>query len=287
MYDIIIIGKGPAGASAAIYGLRAAKKVCVVAKDGGALEKAEIIENYYGFGEPVGGKELLKSGVEQMLRLGAQIFEDEITSVNYDGSFHISGAKNNYDGLSLVIATGAPKIKPRIERLDEFEGKGVSYCAVCDGFFFRNKKVAVLGSGEYALSEFKELCNVAGSVAVLTDGKEPDVAFPSGVEVIDKKICSLVGDNSLQGVVFEDGSKYEINGLFIAVGVAGSADFAKKLGVPVANGKIAAESATTPIKGLFAAGDCVPGRMQVSKAVFDGMSAGIAAAEYVNSLLKK
>ncbi len=284
MYDVAIIGKGPAGISAAIYALRANKKVAVIAKDGGALEKVAVIENYYGFTEPIGGKELLNAGYRQAERLGAEIFQDEITALSYDGNFHLCGTANEYEAKTLILATGAPRNKPKISGLSEYEGLGVSYCAICDGFFFRKKHVAVLGSGEYALSELKELLPLAGSAVVLTDGQSPAVAFPDGIEVITEKITAVRGNGKLEEIVFENGSSINTDGLFVAVGTAGSTDFAKKLGVPIENNKIVTDRTATVLNGFFAAGDCTVGLMQIAKAVSDGAIAATKAVKYLNSL---
>lgn len=286
MYDIVIIGKGPAGISAAIYALRANKSVAVVAKDGGALENVEVIENYYGFADPISGKELLNSGYRQAQRLGAEIIDDEIISVCYKEHFIASGVKNSYESNALILATGAARKKVNINGLSDYEGHGVSYCAICDGFFFRRKRVAVLGTGEYALGELKVLLPLVGSAFVLTDGQKPTVKFPAGVEVITEKISALRGSHHLEEVVFTNGEAVELDGLFIAVGTANSTDIAKKLGIPTQNNKIITDNTLTGLPGFYAAGDCTAGLMQVAKAVSDGATAATYAVKYLNERYK-
>lgn len=287
MTDLIVIGKGPAGISAAVYALRAGKKVAVVAKDGGALEKTHLIENYYGFPEPISGKELLERGIAQAERLGAEIITDEIVDILYDGVFHLTGTVGTYEAPAVIFTMGSPRNKPKIEGIGEFEGRGVSYCAICDGFFFRKKRVAVLGNGEYALSEAKHLIPLAEKTYILTDGTAPAVDFPSETEIITDKVIKLEGENKLERVIFSDGKNLDIDGLFVAIGSAGSADFAKKLGVSIENNRISVnENRATDLSGLFAAGDCTPGLMQVAKAVSDGAIAGTQAVKFLNSLQK-
>ena len=141
---------------------------------------------------------------------------------------------NEYRAKTVILATGASRRAPRIKGLSDYEGKGVSYCAVCDAFFYRGKSVAVLGEGDYALHEAMELLPVVGSVSLLTNGKEPTVEFPKEITVYKDEIASFQGDNVLNSTVFKDGSTLPVKGVFVAVGVAGSSDFAKNLGAETA-----------------------------------------------------
>lgn len=147
IYDSIIIGKGPAGISAGVYLKRAEKNVLIIGKDGGALEKTESIDNYYGFEQTISGKELLENGLKQALRLDIPIDTDEVIGISFDGNkYEIETRNKKYESKSLILATGTTRNKPKIKGIKEFEGKGISYCAICDAFFYRNKKVTVLGS---------------------------------------------------------------------------------------------------------------------------------------------
>ena len=173
VYDFLIIGYGPAGISAALYALRSGHSVQIVGYDGGALAKAHLIENYYGLATPVSGKELLETGKSQARQLGAEISEDQITDLFFDGTLFVASSKEKqYSGRVCILATGAARKKQPFAGLSKLEGHGVSYCAVCDAFFYRQKNVAVLGSGEYALHEASELKQVASSVTILTNGNE-------------------------------------------------------------------------------------------------------------------
>lgn len=289
MTKLIIIGDGPAGASAALYALRGNIDTTVISKGYGALEKAHAIENYYGLATPLPGKELHDLGVSQVRKLGADIVSKEVVGISFDGRFKVLTADEEFSADALIIATGTSRKVPRIKGIADFEGLGVSYCAVCDGFFHRGKDVAVLGSGKYALHEAQALLPIAGSVTVLTDGASPEVEFPSEIKVDERKISHLDGSPmALSTVVFDDSSSMTISGLFIAQGSASSTDLARKVGIATDSNKIVVdENMATNIPGIFACGDCTGGLLQVSKAVYDGATAGNSVVKYLRELTKK
>lgn len=271
MPDVIILGSGPAGISAALYTARAGLSTLVLGSGAGALEKTDKIENYYGFAAPVSGRELAENGIAQAERLGVQVLREEVVGLSFDGEFLVETKKNSYRAPFAVMATGAARRAPKLPGLAEFEGKGVSYCAVCDGFFYRKKPVAVLGAGDYALHEAAELLQVASSVAVLTDGQEAQAAFPPELRVVADRVAALEGDDVLRRVLLESGETLEAAGVFVAVGVAGSTDLARKVGAEVKGASVAVdERRRTNVPGLYAAGDCTGGLLQISKAVCDG-----------------
>ena len=161
MPSVLIIGGGPAGLSAAIYATRANIQTTVVYKDGGALEKTDKIENYFGFTDALSGPDLLARGRAQATRLGAQLIQAEVTGVEYaEKGFTVKTTAGAFPADAVILATGAPRATPPIPGVRELEGRGVSYCAVCDAFFYRGKAVAVLGEGEYAL-EGCDFCDAA------------------------------------------------------------------------------------------------------------------------------
>lgn len=289
MTKLIIIGDGPAGASAALYALRGNIDTTVISKGYGALEKAHAIENYYGLATPLPGKELHDLGVSQVRKLGADIVSKEVVGISFDGKFKVLTADEEFSADALIIATGTSRKVPRIKGIADFEGLGVSYCAVCDGFFHRGKDVAVLGSGKYALHEAQALLPIAGSVTVLTDGTSPEVEFPPEIKVDERKISHLDGSPmALSTVVFDDSSSTTISGLFIAQGSASSTDLARKVGIATDSNKIVVdENMATNIPGIFACGDCTGGLLQVSKAVYDGATAGNSVVKYLRELTKK
>ena len=138
MPNMVIIGGGPAGLSAAIYAVRAGMQATVLYKDGGALAKTDKIENYFGFIEPVSGAELLERGQKQAERLGAALRQTEVTGIEYAAQgFTVKTADGVFDADAVILATGSPRAVPKIEGVAAFEGRGVSYCAICDAFFYR------------------------------------------------------------------------------------------------------------------------------------------------------
>ncbi len=221
MANVVIVGSGPAGVSAALYTARAGLDTTVLTKGPGALARAEAIENYYGFEAPVPGAELERRG--------------------------IAGAK----------------------------AVGVSYCATCDAFFYKGKDVAVLGSGEYALHEASALLPLAKSVTLLTGGAELTAQFPPEVAVRTEKVEAVLGEQRVTGVRLAGGGELALDGVFVALGVAGSTALARKMGAEVSGNRIVVDEVMmTSIPGLFAAGDCTGGLLQVAKAVYEGAVAG-------------
>ena len=212
------------------------------------------------------------------------IITDEVLAVEYYDSFVLT-LKQHSEPLPapvLILATGTKNITLNLPGLVELEGKGISYCAVCDGFFFRKKKLAVLGHGAYALHEAEYLRHIAAEVTVLTNGQDDSVAKTAGFATITTPVTGVTGTEHLETVCFADGSQLEVNGLFIALGTADSTDMARKLGAQLDGRfiKVDADGATN-IPGLFAAGDCIGGLKQVAKAVHDGARAGLAAIKFL------
>ena len=168
---------------------------------------------------------------------------------------------------------------------EEFRGKGISFCATCDGFFYRKKRLAVIGSGEYAASEFHELLHVTDDVTVFTNGTPMRTdLFPEGVSVVAEKIARFAGTERLSDIVTEDGVFHPVDGAFIAIGTAGAADFAAKIGIALNGSDIAVDGCfMTNVPGIFAAGDCVGGLFQVAKAVSDGATASKAIIAFLKN----
>ncbi len=285
MQDVVIIGNGPAGLSAALYILRAGFSVTVIGKDNGALGRAEKIENYFGLERPLSGNELVENGKKQVAALGGHLLQDEVVGISWDGNYTISTASTRLSARAIIITTGTSRKRPPIPNLDRLEGHGVSYCAICDAFFFRGQPVAVLGSGEYALHEVKELLPIVGSVTVVTGGIQPTVTFPPEVTVITSPISNLAGEDVLESIVFEDQSRLDVACLFVAIGTAKGSDLARKLGIQLQDDRIIVnEQMDTGLPGVFAAGDCIGGILQVSVAVGEGAKAALSCIRYLRSL---
>ena len=286
-FDIIVIGAGPAGVSAALYAKRANKDVLVLYHGVSQLEKAHKIDNYYGFPNGIEGAQLYRNGIIQAINLGVEVEEKEVLGVEMsaDRTYTVKTKEDSFVAAAVIFATGNKKIRPNIKGVKEFEGRGISYCAICDGFFYKDKDVAVLGNGDYALSEANELKNIAKSVTVFTNGlPAPETEF----RAVTEKISEIKGEMKVSCVVLENGEEVPVDGVFIAQGVAGGADFAKKLGVKADGDNIKTdEKMRTNLKGVFACGDLTGDLYQVSKAVCDGAKAGLAAVEYIKNLTDK
>lgn len=277
MYDVIVIGSGPAGITAAIYAKRRNLSILVISKGISALQKAEKIDNYYGFENGISGKELYVNGIKQAKNLGIDFIEDEIINIEYINQFTIETVNSKYEAKAVILATGVSRNVPNIKGIKEFEGKGVSYCAVCDSFFYKGKDVAVLGDGNYAIHEFETLKPIASSVTILTNGNAMVENRDSSIEVNNKKIREFRGNTKLEEVEFEDNTIQYLNGVFIAMGTASSSDIARKIGARIENNNIIVnENMETTVPGLFACGDCTGGLLQISKAVYEGAKAGLA-----------
>ena len=296
MYDVVVIGGGPAGITASIYAKRRKLSVLVISKKETSLFKAEKIENYYGFPQGISGEELYNNGIKQAENLGIDIVEDEVVALSSnefnenqsenesdEKIFEIETVNSNYQAKAVILATGSNRLSPNIKGIQEFEGKGISYCAICDAFFYKGKDVAVLGSGNYALHEMQELKPIVNSITILTNGdkivenRDIDISKDEKVQVIEKKVKEFRGDSKIQEVEFEDKTKKDVQGVFVAIATASSNDLARKIGARIENGHIVTdENMETTVKGLFACGDCTGGLLQISKAVYEGTLAGLA-----------
>jgi len=290
LYDAIIIGRGPAGLSCAIYTARGNLKTLVIGKKDSMLFKAEKIENYYGFEHPVSGRELFETGEKQALRFGAEIVEDEVVGIDKMDVFKVTCVNGQYEAKTVLLAAGAPVVKAPVKNLERFEGSGISYCTTCDGFFYRNKKVGVLGYTDFAVHEAMELRTFTSDITLYTNGmplkiSENNKDFLPGLKICDKKIKELDGQDRIEWIVFEDGSRDNIQGLFVAYGSASSASFAQRMGIAMEGKSIKVDDKMeTNIPGLFAAGDCTGVFKQVSIAVGQGALASKQMIEFVRNM---
>lgn len=289
IYDTIIIGGGPAGITAGIYIKRAGFNVLIFTNKNSSLNKTDKIENYYGFEDPISGKDLYEKGLNQARNLNIQISDKEVIGIKYTDSdeYEINvanqGRDEKYLSKYIVIATGANRNRPKINGIEEYEGRGVSYCAICDAPFYREKNVGVLGSGEYAIGEIEELLPIAKKVTMLTNGEKP-IQVRKDIQVNEKEINKIRGEGKVENIEFKDGSIENIDGLFIAQGTASSVDFAKKIGADIENNVIKVnENMETTVPRIYACGDCTGGILQISKSVCDGMKAGLAIIANIRS----
>ena len=282
MANVVIIGSGPAGVSAALYTARAGMDTTVLTKGSGALARAEGIENYYGVPGPVSGAELERRGIEGAKAVGVKFVEAEAVGLTFTDKLTVETLSGDWPADAVILATGASRTAPPIPGLKALEGHGVGYCATCDAFFYRGKDVAVMGSGEYALHEASALLPLAKSVTLLTGGAPLTASFPSEIAVRTEKVEAILGEEAgkVTGVRLAGGGELALDGVFVALGVAGSTALARKMGAEVDGNRIVVdEHMMTTIPGLFAAGDCTGGLLQVAKAVYEGAMAGNEAAK--------
>lgn len=300
MYDVVVIGGGCAGLSAAIYASRAGKSVAVLeaATIGGQITQAHRVENYPGI-DSISGIELADKLFDQAVKYGAEInLEEVIRVVDHDTYKEIITDENVYEGKTVVAATGSSHKELGLEREQELVGHGVSYCAVCDGAFYKNQVVAVNGGGNTALSDAIFLSQYCRTVYIIhrrsefrAEKKLVDIAAAKDniAFIMDSQIEGLVGDEELNALIVKNNvtgkcAELTINGLFIAIGQKPSNSIFAENGIVCENGYIEAdENGKTKVSGVFAAGDCRDKKVrQVITAASDGASCALSACEYLN-----
>ena len=282
MYDTIVIGNGPAGISGAIYLKRFNYNVLVIGKDLGALEGDHYIDNYYGL-KHIKGSDLINSGIEQARDLGIDVLKDEVVAIEYGANgFVVKTINSTYETKTVFLTAGKPRTKLLIGSLKEYEGKGISYCAICDGFFFRNKKIGIVGNSYYMKNELEVLKKFSNDITVFTNGLDTDVL---DTKVVKDKLVTFTGDeNKLTGLDTPN-AHYDLDACFIAIGSANATSFAKHLGLQIdEKDNIVVNNFMTNIPGIFAGGDIIGGLAQVSKAVCDGALASLEMKKYLSNL---
>lgn len=276
-YDSIIIGSGPAGISCAIYLKRYGLNPLVISTGVGSLSDAHKIENYYGISS-ISGIELHQNGINQAKALGIEIKEEEAIDIEFGDEYTVVTKNNKYASKTIMLALGTPRNKMNIA--SRFEGVGVSYCAQCDGFFYRNKRVAVIGNGQYMKHELDVLRGFISDITVFTNGKELEANI-DGVRVIKDKITSFNGNDYLESISTAN-DIFPIDGVFIALDTQSSFTFAMHLGIGLrGNDIIVDEKLMTNLPGIFAGGDCIGGLKQIVKAASDGAIAAQSIKEYL------
>lgn len=299
MKDIIIIGAGPAGLTAAIYALRAGKSVLLLeAKQyGGQIVNTPDIENYPALPH-VSGYEFAEALYQQAMSFGAELKFETAVGIEDAGPHKIVRTKENaYEAKAVIIATGAKNRPMGLEREEALIGRGVSYCATCDGMFFRKKDVAVYGGGNTALSDALFLSNTSNKVYLIHRrdafrGSEADVekvkARPNVEFVLNSTVTKLLGEEKLSGVEVTNKNTgetrtLEIAGLFVAIGqMPDNGAFAQVAPLDEKGYVEAGENCRTKTPGVFTAGDCRTKEVrQLATAASDGAVAALAAAEYI------
>ena len=300
MYDVVIIGAGPAGLTAAIYTRRAAKKVLVLEAKvyGGQIVNALDIENYPAE-EHISGYDFATKLYNQAKNLGAEIVFEKVISIEANGKQKkVITTDNVYEAGSVIIATGSENKKLGLPNEDQLIGKGISYCATCDGAFYKNKKVAVVGGGNTALEDALYLADVAEKVYLIHRrsefrGEDSTVSRLKGKEniqfVLNSNVTKLNAGNKLESieVASTDGKvrTIEIDGLFVAIGrIPESKAFANLIKLDDAGYIEADEKCHTNVDGIFVAGDSrTKDVRQLVTAVSDGAIAATEAVKYIGN----
>ena len=301
-YDVVIIGGGPAGLTAAVYARRANKSVLVIEKAsfGGQITYSPKVENIPGFTE-LSGNEFAEKLVDQALTQGADFESCEVLSVKKGDTFTVSTDDGNeFEAKTLVIATGAKHRLLGLEKEEDFIGEGISFCAVCDGAFYKDKVVGVVGGGNSALQEALLLSDLSSKVYVIQNLKmltgEKKLAdqlyAKSNVEVITETVVEkILGEKELTGITVKNTATDEtkditLDGLFIAIGlVPQNEPFAELISLDARGYADSDENCLTKTDGVFVAGDCRKKNIrQVATAAADGAIAALAACDYIDSL---
>lgn len=288
MADVIIIGGGPAGSSAAIYTARAGQETLVFDKGGGTTRDVETIENYLGFPDGITGPEVVDLGQEHAERFGAEFVEEEVIRVGQDGMrYSVETNQDEYTAEGLIIASGGSYKTPGVGNIDEFENQGVSHCVECDAFFYQDQTVGVIGAETYAAKEALLLLDYTDDVTLYTNGSEPEMdqelvsrLDDEGIQLVEKPMEEVAGNGELERAIFRDGEEVELDGLFVAVGQAGGQDLAEMLGLPTDGNYIEVdEELNAGMEKVYAAGDCIGGNRQVASSVGEGADAAINLLE--------
>lgn len=287
MYDIIIIGAGPAGLTAALFALRANKKVLIFeAKSyGGQIINASKIENYPGI-ESISGYDFATNLYNQIKKMGGDIKYETVIRVTEDKQ--VITNKGTYNAKSIIIATGSSNKKLKIQDEDKYLGKGISYCATCDGNFYKDRTVAVVGGGETAVDEALYLSDIAKKVYLIHRGEKLKDSSVDAITLKDKEnielilestITKLIGEENLRAIEINNNKVLDIDGLFIAVGQEPHNEIFNNIVDLDERGYIISEDGVhTNIDGIYVAGDTVKKELrQLTTAVSDGSIAATIA----------
>ena len=304
-YDVIIIGGGPAGLTAAIYAARMGVRMLLLESGvlGGRALYAPVVENYPGFPEGISGTGLIERMVEQAKKFGAEMkFPEDVLDITLDGKVKtVKTRLGEYRSLSIIVATGTQSRRLLVPGETEFLGQGVSYCAVCDGPLFKGKVTAVIGSSDEALEDARYLSNLSKKVILATHKQEMEASKTlletckgkENIETVKARVKSILGDRYVKSISILDlesnkESEIPVDGVFISLGGIPMTSLAKKAGITVdERGCIEVDRRqATNVEGIFAAGDCTCGGMQIVTAVGEGARAAMQAYQYVRSMKK-
>ena len=303
IYDVIIIGSGPAGNTAAIYTARADLKTLVIEgwQPGGQLTTTTEVENFPGFKDGKMGPELMNEMREQAKKFGAEYLTKEITKVDFSSRpFKIYTGDEEFQGKSVIIATGAKPRRLGLESETKLWAKGISACATCDGFFFKNKTVAIIGGGDAAMEEATFMTKFCPKVYIINRSEQfraSDIMFDRAkanekIEILTNKVIDeVLGENNVTGLRLKDTqtdetSEIEVDGMFLAIGHIPATDlFKDQLELDKMGFIVHKEHTMTSVEGVFAAGDVVDHRYrQAITAAGMGCQASIDVERWLQSV---
>lgn len=298
IYDLIIIGTGPAGLTAGIYAIRHNLDFIMIGKDLGMITESNLVENYPGF-ISITGNELIGKFKQHAEHFGVKIINDEVLGVKKEENIFITATKSNeYKSKTLIIAAGTEKRKLNLPNEDKFIGKGISYCTTCDAPFFKDKIVAVVGGSDSAVVSALHLKEFAKKVYIIYR-KNKLRAEPIRVKIIEENpkieviynanIKEIIGENKVEGVKLDNGSEIKLDGIFIEIGAVPTIAFAKELGIKTDDKGyiIIKQDQSTNIPGVFAAGDITTGSNMLMQVITASAEGAIAAVSVYNYLTKE
>lgn len=306
LYDVIIIGSGPAGLSAAIYTVRFGLSTLVISgfNWGGQLMTTTLVENFPGFPEGINGPDLMRRMLNQAARFGVEFVDYDAEKLEIEkGRFKVYAGGNWYRGLTVIVATGARYRELGLESEKRLLGRGVSYCAVCDGYFFKDGVVAVVGGGDTALTDALYLSEIVNKIYIIhrrgefraSEALVNEVMKRSNIEVLwNRVVVDIIGDKKVEAVKVlnketDEEEVISVDGVFIAIGHIPNSDLVKNIVELTPNGYIKTRDfVKTNVPGLFAAGDVMdPKYQQAVTAAGFGAMAAIEAKQYIDSLGRK
>lgn len=290
-YEIIILGAGPAGLQAGIHSARRKHSVLILGKPEASALYSAHIENYFGFAEKVDGKELLLAGMAQAQKFGAHILQEDAVKLEVleDKTFLVETERGKiFQALALILSIGVKRKKKIFKKEEQYVGKGLSYCVDCDAWFYRGKRVVVLGDGSAGLHGAKTLTQFAEKV-YFVPLKEIEGLYEElkdlPVVVLEDKPLEILGEDQVTGLAFEGGKIIEVDGIFIEIGAKGALELIAPLGVELDPETFSFvrvdKKMQTTIEGIFACGDLTGPPLQLAKAVGEGCIAGLSASEFV------
>ncbi|MFP4081256.1 MAG: thioredoxin-disulfide reductase [Candidatus Aminicenantes bacterium] len=303
IFDVVIIGAGPAGLSAAVYAGRARLETLVLEKGlpGGQVLLADFIENYPGFPEGVKPSQLMENFRRHAQKFGAKMETDEAKQVQKKGrNWVVAGNKGEYRSRAVIVATGSVYRKLGLEKEASFTGRGVSYCATCDGAFFKNKDVVVVGGGDHALSEALFLTKFCRSVKVIHRRQkfraekilQERIMANEKIDVIWDSVVEDIGGGdkvewiALRNVKTNTSSRLKLDGVFVSIGMDPNSSMVKDVVDLDKNGQIKVNfSMSTSQPGIFAAGDVTDAcPQQIATAAATGVTASLSVNDYLENL---